>query len=87
MKCSSEFVSKNRVRVKKIKCFLRELKKLQHLLEDQVLGLSFIDRKSACCEWMKALRLEGDAGCREVLSQLRCCSYFGTQQYKWGKLW
>lgn len=36
MKGSSEFVSKNRVKVKKIKHFLRELKEVQHSLEDQV---------------------------------------------------
>lgn len=50
MKNSSEFASKNRGKVKKMKRFLRELKKFQHLLKDKVLRLSFIDRKSAHSE-------------------------------------
>lgn len=70
-----------------MKRFLRELKELQHLLEDQVLGLSFTDRKGACCEWRKALRLGRGTGCREVFSQLRCYSLCWAQQYKWGKFW
>lgn len=49
MKNSSEFVSKNREKVKK-KHFLRELKKFQYLLKNKVLRLSFIDRKSAHSE-------------------------------------
>lgn len=51
MKSSSEFVSKNRVKVKKMKRFLRELKELQHLLEDQVLGLSKIEKVPAVNGW------------------------------------
>lgn len=62
MKYSSEFFSKNREKVKKMKRFLRELKKFQHLLKDKVLRLSFIDRKSAHSEWMKTLRLKESLG-------------------------
>lgn len=50
MKYSSEFVSKDMEKVKKVKHFLRELRKFQHLLKDKGLRLSFIERKSAHSE-------------------------------------